>query len=223
MRMPVAGEEPFEAQHVAIVGAADDDRAAGADLDQADPAQDQGAHDALAELGLFDHQLAQPARRYDERLDRFGGSRVDERRAVGELRQFAHKRARAVGHDRLGLSVPAALGDFDPAAQDHKSARRHLAGRHHMFARPIGSALAEPRQPLDLRRLQHRKHLPAPGLDQRVYRLRHRFPQQPTATRRPSPPNPGHSPSSKHMGAKPRTRNVRMLRCNAPTPATPIH
>ena len=66
-------KKAFETQNIAIIGAADDYRAAGAGLEQANPAQDQGAHDALAELGLFDHQIAQPPRRDDERLDRFSG------------------------------------------------------------------------------------------------------------------------------------------------------
>ena len=52
MRMTVAGEEVLQPQHVAVVGPADDDRAAGAGFQQAHAAQDQRAHDALAELGL---------------------------------------------------------------------------------------------------------------------------------------------------------------------------
>ena len=56
MRMAVARQEAFEPQHVAVVGAADDHRPARAGLEQADAAQDQRAHDALAELGLRDQQ-----------------------------------------------------------------------------------------------------------------------------------------------------------------------
>ena len=81
--MPVAGEEAFETKNIAIIGAADDDRAAGAGLEQADAAQDQGAHDVLAEFRLFDHQIAQPPRRNDDRLNRFRGNSVDQGRAVG--------------------------------------------------------------------------------------------------------------------------------------------
>ena len=58
--MAVAGEETLQPQHVGIVGAADDHRPAGAGLQQADAAQDQRAHDALAELGLLHQQVAQP-------------------------------------------------------------------------------------------------------------------------------------------------------------------
>ena len=83
VRMPVAGEEPFEAKNIAVIGAADDHRPAGTPLEQADTAQDQGAHDALAQLGLFDHQIAQPLRRNDERVYRFRGKGVDQGRSVG--------------------------------------------------------------------------------------------------------------------------------------------
>ena len=83
MRMPVAGEEPFEAQNIAVIGAADDYWATGAGIEEADPVQDQGAHDALAEFCFFDHQIAQPMRRNDDRLDRLRGNGVDQGRAVG--------------------------------------------------------------------------------------------------------------------------------------------
>jgi hypothetical protein len=75
------------------------------------------------------------------------------------------------------MSLPAALRDIDPAGQDKESARRDLAGRNHALPGHIGFALTEPFQPLDLFRLQHRKHLLASGFDQRMYRLRHRIPQ----------------------------------------------
>ncbi len=78
MRMSVACQEPFEAQYIGVLGAADDDRAAGAGIEQADPAQDQGPHDALAQLGLFYQQIAQPPWRNDERLDRFRSIGVDQ-------------------------------------------------------------------------------------------------------------------------------------------------
>ncbi len=79
-------------------------------------------------------------------------------------------------HDKLGVSLPSALNNIDPASQNDESARRDLAGRDHALARRIGFALTEPRQPLDLVRLERRKHLIASGLDQRTYRLRHGFP-----------------------------------------------
>ena len=69
MRMAVAREETLQAQHVAMFGVTDDDRAADAAFEQPHTAQDQRPHDAFAEIGLFDHQIAQPPRRHDQRFD----------------------------------------------------------------------------------------------------------------------------------------------------------
>ena len=52
MRMAVAAEKTLQPQHVGILGAADNDRPAGADLEQTHAAQNQRAHDALAKLGF---------------------------------------------------------------------------------------------------------------------------------------------------------------------------
>ena len=101
---------------------------------------------ALAELGLFDHQIPQPPRRDDKRLGGFRGKGIDQRRAAGQLRKLAHERARTMPHDRFGISVPAALRDIDPAPQDEESARRNLAGRNHALPGHIGFALTEPFQ-----------------------------------------------------------------------------
>ncbi len=170
-RVTVAREEPFEPQHIAIVGAADDDGAAGAGLKQPDPAQDQRPHDPLAQLGLFDQKVAQPARRDQKRLGRLSSHGIHQGRAAGKLRQFAHERARTVGHDRVGM-VEAALADLDLSRQDEEGARRDFAGRKDAVTGGVGSAFAEPRQPIYFRRRKHRKHLIASGLDQRRRGLR---------------------------------------------------
>ena len=91
MRLAVAGEKPLQAQHVGMAGAADDDRPAGAAFQQPDAAQDQRPHDALAEIGLLHHQVAQPVRGNDEAFDRLEGLGIDQRRAGGKLRQLAHE------------------------------------------------------------------------------------------------------------------------------------
>jgi len=54
MRIAVAGEKSLQANDAARVRGADQHRAADPALDQADPAQDQRAHDALAEIGFRD-------------------------------------------------------------------------------------------------------------------------------------------------------------------------
>ena len=70
MRMAVAAQEVSKPQHVAVAGAADDHRAAAAGLDQPDASQNQGPHDALAEVGFRDQQRPQPVGRDDERVHR---------------------------------------------------------------------------------------------------------------------------------------------------------
>ncbi len=58
MRKAVAGEKSLQANDAAGIRGADQHRAADAALDQAHPAQDQRAHDALAEIGFGDQQRA---------------------------------------------------------------------------------------------------------------------------------------------------------------------
>ncbi len=101
VRMAVAGQETLQPQHVAVLGAADDHRPAGPGLDQADAAQDQGAHDALAELGLGDEQRPQPLGRDDQGFHRALRVGIDQRRPARQLRQLAHERAGPVGDDQL--------------------------------------------------------------------------------------------------------------------------
>ena len=79
---------------------ADQHRAAGAALDQADPAQDQRAHDALAEFGFGDQQRAQLIRRDQQRLDIALGMAVDQREAAGKLADLGEKLPRPLIDDR---------------------------------------------------------------------------------------------------------------------------
>jgi hypothetical protein len=58
--MAVAAQEIDQPEHVAIAFVADDDRPAPA-LDQADAAQDQGPHDALAEFRLATNTALSPS------------------------------------------------------------------------------------------------------------------------------------------------------------------
>ena len=58
LRLTVAAQEDLQSQHVAVVGMADDDRAAGAGFQKTDAADDQRTHDPFAELGLGNHQGA---------------------------------------------------------------------------------------------------------------------------------------------------------------------
>ena len=79
-------------------------------------------------LGLLHQQIAQPLRREDESFDRLDGLGIHQRRAGGELRQFAQEIARPVGDDRFALVRSATLGDFYLARKDDDQAGRNIAG-----------------------------------------------------------------------------------------------
>jgi len=73
-RMRIATKKVFKPEYVAVVGSADNHWSAGPSLNEADPAQDQGAHDPLAEFRIRDQQSPQLVRWYDE--DLYGFARI---------------------------------------------------------------------------------------------------------------------------------------------------
>ena len=83
-------------------------------------AQDERPHDALAEAGLLDHQVAQSSRGDDERLDRLDGLGGHERGPFGELRQLASEAAGTVNDDRLVPVTAAVLADLNLARNDRR-------------------------------------------------------------------------------------------------------
>src|SRR6202008_1305482 len=97
--MPVASKETFEAQNIGMIRAADDHEPAGSRIKKGDTTENQGAHDAFAQFGLLHQQIAQPARRNEEGLDRLLGVSIDQGRAARKLRKLAHERARTVRYD----------------------------------------------------------------------------------------------------------------------------
>src|SRR6185436_6998316 len=78
VRMSVSREERFQPKHVGVLRAADDNGAY-AGFDESDTAKDQSAHDPLAQFSLFHHQIANPLRRYGERLHRILSVNIYER------------------------------------------------------------------------------------------------------------------------------------------------
>jgi len=66
-------------------------------LNQTDPAQNQRAHDPLAQIRLGDDQRAQLRRRHQKRFNVFVGMRIDHRRQTGELTYLGPGTARAFG------------------------------------------------------------------------------------------------------------------------------
>ena len=101
--MAVAAQEIGQPEHVGIALVADDDRP-GAGFDQPDAAQDQRAHDPLAEVGFGDSSArSRPAESRPPR--RRSAPRVDQRRPAGQLRELAHEIAALVGDDVVALAA----------------------------------------------------------------------------------------------------------------------
>ena len=173
VRMPVPREESFQPNNIAVICTADNHRSAYTRFEKTDAAQDQRAHDALTQLGLLHQNVQKPVRRNDQRFDPALGLAVNQGRAAGELGKLAQERARTVRDNRWVVRQLVALGDDDVAGQNDKHTRTDLAGRRQALARAVEPRLAEPAYPIDLCRLQHRKHLVVPSLDDRAFRCRH--------------------------------------------------
>ncbi len=165
-RMTVAGQKPLQRQDAVMQGRPDDHRPAGAALDQGDPAQDQGAHDPLPQLGLCDEQGAQPRRGDDHRFHGALGMGIHQHGAPAQGRELTHERARAIADDRLAPAGLVVLADRDLARQDQDHARAELADREQRIAGGVGPGLAERPQALDLLRGQAREHLIGAGIEE---------------------------------------------------------
>jgi hypothetical protein len=159
MRIAVAGEKSQQANHVARIRGADQHRAADAALDQADPAQDQRAHDAFAEIGFGNQERAQPVGRDQQGLDIAFGHAIDQRGAAGELADLGEKLARPLIDDRRDVTEAVALADRDMAGQHDKHSGSGLAGLEQFVAVPVMNDVAEPAHARDFLRRQRRKCL----------------------------------------------------------------
>ena len=159
MRNAVAGEEALQADDAAGILRPDQHRTADPALDQADPAQDQRAHDALAEIGFGDQQRAQPLRRNQKCFDVAFGMAVDQRDAARELADLGEKLSRPLVDHRRDVAEAVALGDRNMAGQHHEHAGSGLAGLEQHFAVLVVAHLAEPAHARDLLRRQRREGL----------------------------------------------------------------
>ena len=107
----------------------DQHRPAGAGLDQPDAAQDQRAHDALAEVGLGDDQRAQLLRRRRAAPRRRPPRAVDQRRrGPTACRPRPMNWPRPWRDDRHDVAQAVALADRDRALQHDEHAGPGLAG-----------------------------------------------------------------------------------------------
>ena len=154
MRLAVATEKGLQADDVVRCRRADQDRAAGAGLDQADAAQDQRPHDALAELRLGHQQPAQGLGLDHERLDIAFGVAVDQGRASGQRPDLGQELPGTLIDDRRDVAEAVALGDGHMAADDDEHAAADVAGLEQALAVAVAADRSEPSQPLDFLRRQ---------------------------------------------------------------------
>ena len=160
-RVAVAPQEIGQPKHVRIGLVANDD-GAGAGLDQTDPAQDQRAHDPLAQVGLCNQQGAHAIGRNRDQLHVGQRGRVDQVRTARKLRQLAHEIAALVSDD-VGALATVVLGDLDLARQHQLEADTLVAEVRHRLSCSVRTAFAETRDANQLRVRKAREHLvPAP-------------------------------------------------------------
>jgi hypothetical protein len=134
VRLRVADEEIAKLQHVGRLRRPDQHGAGRAGLDQPDAAQDQRAHDPLAEVGLGDDQRAQLLGWNQQRLGVDVGVVVDERRASRELADLGGELPGALAHDRRDVPQPVALAGGHAAGQHDETAGSALAGANEPLA-----------------------------------------------------------------------------------------
>jgi hypothetical protein len=109
---------------------------AGTALDQADTAQDQRAHDALAKVGFGNQQRTQFVRSNQQRLDIALGIAVDQRTRPDSWPISGKELTGPLIEQWRDVAKPVAQRDRDMARQHHEHAGTGLAGLEQRFAMP---------------------------------------------------------------------------------------
>ena len=168
IRIGVARQEALQAEEIGRAAAIDQQRTGAAILDERDAAQDEGAHENLAELGGADHQRADMRGIEGQRGAAVGtGTAGGERAAAGQRTDLAGELAFAEQDDRR-LAVQAVAPDDLDATVEHQPDRR-IAHAHvvDQFAgREVPRvAVGEAPGGLHLQAAEHRKELVEAGLE----------------------------------------------------------
>ena len=135
MRIAVAREKILQAHHVWVQRGPDQNRAAGAILDQGDPAQDERAHDLLAEFGFGDDDAAQTLGGNKKRLDIGRCARIDKGRAAGQLSDFGKELAWSFFDDRHHMAQTIPRADGNGTSDEHEHAGARLTSHEQEIAR----------------------------------------------------------------------------------------
>ena len=134
-------------------------------LDQAHATQDEGAHDAFAEVRLRHEQRAQTVRGDDQRLYLAHRVSVDERGASGDLGHLAEELSRALLDE--GNAVPQAIapGQDHAALGEHEQPGARPPRRNQALPIPEAPDLTEALHALTILGVQDREHLRAARLE----------------------------------------------------------
>jgi hypothetical protein len=165
----VAGEKTLQPHEVRRARSADQHRAGTTLLNEPDAAQDEGAHEHLADLRRADHERAEMGGIEGQSgATLWAGPARGQRGAAGKLAELAGDVTGAVGGDSDLLVEPVPAHHLDGAREHQPGRRLALADGEDDLTRCEGPLLAAGKAlcRLDLRQVEHRKHLVTTGLDE---------------------------------------------------------
>ena len=139
VRVAVARHEALQPLHVARMPGPNQHDAALRVLDEADAAQDEGAHDDLADVGLGGHQAAEVGPADAHHARRPGGAARDQDLAVVEEVHLAGELALAMHRDDAGRAMHVQVQDLDRSLQHQEEVDAALAAFEQQ--RAIGDVL----------------------------------------------------------------------------------
>jgi hypothetical protein len=159
MRIAVAREKILQAHQIRVQCGPDQNRAAGAILDQGDPAQDERPHDPLAEFGFCDDDAAQMLGGNEKGFNVDLCARIDERRPAGQLSDFGKELAWSLFDDRHHMAQTIPRADGNGTYDEHEHAGAPFPCHKQEIARFEAPNLAELAETLDLLQPEFWEHL----------------------------------------------------------------
>jgi hypothetical protein len=120
--MGIASKKLNQPQHITIVWATHDNRAAQTAFQQVRPTKNDSAENALSEFSLSDEQGAHPFGGNSQDRHRSVSARIEQRRPCGERRKLAQDTSASIRSDLVYDSRQARPGNRDiPIEEDHQS------------------------------------------------------------------------------------------------------
>src|SRR6185503_3801642 len=164
VRVAIARQKLFDAKRARGVNRPDEHDISGPQLDQLDAAEDEGAHQDLAEVGVGLHEGQQMFAIQFDHFARLGGARAEQGAPARQHGGLAAELPGSKDHDET-FGVAGWPHNLDFAALDHEERDGLVADLDEHFSaldRPYAAARGDPR---DLRWGQHRKYVVVARLD----------------------------------------------------------